>query len=231
MDSLRREMMLEDLEQTHKRMKQVEKELGKIAKGHAGVALLRTIPGVGVRTAEAFVAYLDKPDRFGNLKQVGCYFGLVPCQDATGQSNRLGHITKDGPATVRKLLTEAAWQAVRRDPSFKASFERVMRDDPQRKKIALVATAHKLARVMAAMLRSGEVYRGADRGSQADPAGGTSGGTAGGTAGGTKGGGGKKGPKGLARAGHAGPPAPGASPAGGPAAPAVRSGDAVMRTR
>ena len=33
--------------------------------------------------------------------------GLVPRQDATGNVNRLGHITKDGPATVRKMLTEA----------------------------------------------------------------------------------------------------------------------------
>jgi len=34
-----------------------------------------------------------------------------------------------------------------------------MRNDPNRKKIALVATAHHLSRVMAAMLRSGEVWR------------------------------------------------------------------------
>ena len=200
MDSLRREMMLEDLGQTRKRMRQVEKELEKIAKGHAGVTLLRTIPGVGIRTAEAFLAYLDKPDRFGNLKCVGAYFGLVPCQDATGDSNRLGHITRDGPATARKLLTEAAWQAVRRDESMKAFFERVMREDPQRKKIALVATAHKLARVMAAMLRSGEVYRGTQVTTQATTAG---------LPDGMKG---EKGMKGLARAGHAGPPAPRRSP-------------------
>ena len=36
---------------------------------------------------------------------------------------------------------------------------RVMHGDPGRKKIAIVATAHYLVRVMAAMLRTGEVWR------------------------------------------------------------------------
>ena len=42
---------------------------------------------------------------------------------------------------------------------MKAYFELVTRGDAGRRKIALVATAHKLARVMAAMLRSGEAWR------------------------------------------------------------------------
>ncbi|MCE9592412.1 MAG: hypothetical protein K8S99_18050 [Planctomycetes bacterium] len=33
---------------------------------------------------------------------------MVPCQDNSGQVNRLGHITRQNPATVRKLLVEAA---------------------------------------------------------------------------------------------------------------------------
>jgi transposase len=97
--------------------------------------------------------------RFARVKQVGCYFGLVPCQDASAGRERLGHITGDGPPTVRKLLCESAWQCVRRSPAMKAYFEQVTRGDAGRRKIALVATAHKLARVMAAMLRGGEAWR------------------------------------------------------------------------
>jgi hypothetical protein len=41
----------------------------------------------------------------------------------------------------------------------RAFFERVQRDDPQRKKIAVVATAHSLVRVMHAMLRDGRAWR------------------------------------------------------------------------
>src|SRR5215469_9348912 len=92
---------------------------------------------------------------FAMPKRLAVYFGLVPCQDQSGDRNRLGHITREGAPVVRQLVAEAAWQAQRRSPTVRAYFERVQRDDPQRKKIALVATAHYLVRVMWAMLKRG----------------------------------------------------------------------------
>ena len=120
-----------------------------------------TIPGVGIRTAETFVAWVDDVTRFRNNRQLGSYFGLVPCQDASADKNRLGHITRDGPPVMRKLICEATWTAVKRCPAFRAFLERVMGGKPERKKIALVATMHRMIRVMGAMLRSGEAYRAA----------------------------------------------------------------------
>src|SRR6185436_17363087 len=108
-----------------RRLARGEAELAKVADASAAVTLLRTIPGEGIRTAEAVAAYVDDPTRFGKLKAVGAYFGLVPCQDASAEKNRLGHITREGPATVRKLVTEAAWQGVRHSPTVRAFFERV----------------------------------------------------------------------------------------------------------
>jgi transposase len=143
------------------RLARVEAELAKYAAAHPGVALLMTIPGVGVRTAEAFVAYVDDPSRFARVRQVGSYFGLVPTLDSSAGRDRRGHITREGPGTVRKLLTEAAWQSVWRDPASRALFERVTRGKGDRRKIAAVAVAHRLCRVMAAMLRTGEAYRAA----------------------------------------------------------------------
>jgi transposase len=113
---------------------------------------------VGIRTAEALVAYIDDPARFRHNKAAGSYFGLVPCQDASAGKNRLGHITHDGPPTARRLLTQAAWQGIRRSAAIRAYFERIRHGDPDRKKIALVATMHYLARVTLAMLRTGEVW-------------------------------------------------------------------------
>ena len=80
-------------------------------------------------------------------------------QDRSANVNRLGHITQDGPSTVRKRLTEAAWPGIRRCPHLKAYFERIRGDGVKRRKIALVATAHYLVRVMHAMLRTGETCR------------------------------------------------------------------------
>ena len=159
LDALRRDQLLERLLIVHEQIRRVEKELNRLGQEHASVQLLRTIPGVGMRTAEAVVAYLDDVRRFANLRQVGSYFGLVPSQDASSTVNRLGHITKQGPSLVRRLLTEAAWQGIRRSPRLRALFERIGQGNRERRKIALVATAHHLIRVMVAMLRSGEAWR------------------------------------------------------------------------
>lgn len=157
------DLAAEEIASVDARLKRVEAELAKYAARHPGVALLTGIPGVGVRTAEAFVAYVDDPGRFARVRQVGSYFGLVPRLDSSAGKDRRGHITREGPGTVRKLLTEAAWQSIRRDPASKALFDRVTRGKADRRKIAAVAVAHRLCRVMAAMLRSGEAYRDAAR--------------------------------------------------------------------
>jgi len=60
---------------------------------------------------------------------------------------------------VRRLLIEAAWQGIRRSPQIRARFERIRQGNPERKKIALAATAHYLLRVIHAMLVTGEAWR------------------------------------------------------------------------
>jgi transposase len=54
--------------------------------------------------------------------------------------------------------SDDAW-ALRRDLLIKAFYDRVTRNDPDRRKIAIVATAHHLTRVAVSMLKSGEVWR------------------------------------------------------------------------
>jgi transposase len=156
---LRRDLLLAEIETLAGQVRRIEEELNRQARRTPAVALLRTIPGVGARTAEAVAAFVDDPHRFRNAKAVGRYFGLVPTQDQSGERNRLGHITRGGAPVVRQLLAEAAWQAIRRSPTVRAFYERTRREDPQRQKIALVATAHYLARVMWAMLRHGTTWR------------------------------------------------------------------------
>ncbi len=158
-DAFRRDQLLEELRHLRTQIVRAEAQLGAVAQDHPGVALLRTIPGVGARTAEAVVAYLDDPRRFKKAKAVGCYFGLVPGQDQSGPKNRLGHITRQGPPTVRKLLTEASWQAIRRSERVKAKYQQLLRGDPDRRKIALVALSHFLARAMWSMLRHGRSWQ------------------------------------------------------------------------
>ena len=186
--SVKRSMLVEELDTHSKHIRLVENELLEFSKDNPAVQLLRTIPGVGLRTAEAVVAFIDDPHRFPNSKRLGSYFGLVPSQDQSGRTNRLGHITKEGPRggivqraasvvlstvsnsnastanrprrpVVRAMLTEAVWQAVRRSPTVKSFQMRVQRGEPDRRKISVIATAHYLVRVMWSMLKNGTVWK------------------------------------------------------------------------
>jgi transposase len=159
--ALRRDLLMIELDQLDSIVARLTKRLDQIAATHPGVTLLQSIPGVGPRTAEAVLAYVDRIDRFARNRQVGSYFGLAPSHDHSADTRRDGHITRQGPGTVRKLLVEAAWQAQRLDPSVKTFFQRVTAGKKERRKIAIVATAHHLLRCMAAMLRSGECWRAA----------------------------------------------------------------------
>ena len=159
MHALKRDMLVEEIRSLTQQIRLVERELSTYAEKSVAVQILQSIPGVGIRTAEAVAAFIDDPFRFNSSKKLGSYFGLVPCQDQSGNKNRLGHITRQGSSTVRHLLTEAAWQATRRSPTIKAYLERIMKDDPGRRKIAIVATAHYLIRVMWSMLKNNTLWR------------------------------------------------------------------------
>lgn len=157
--ALRRDQLLLELEHFDRAIELAEKTLDQIGEQHPGVTLLRTIPGVGPRTAEAVVAYVDDPHRFSSTRKAASYFGLVPSLDESGGTSRYGHITKEGPATVRKLLVESSWRVMSCSPTMREYFLRIKNEQKDRAGKAIVATARYMVQVMVAMLKSGEEWR------------------------------------------------------------------------
>ena len=104
--------------------------------------LLQTIPGVGRKTAEVVVAYLDDPHRFQNARQVSSYAGMVP--DVISRARWIARAGSTNGAHVscgaagRSGLADAALQ-----PWAKSVYER-QRQQKTRKKKAIVAVARKL---------------------------------------------------------------------------------------
>lgn len=152
-------LALAELEHVKALLDQAEKKLDALAKDNAGVQLLETIPGVGPRTAEAIVAFLPEPERFGTAKHVSAYGGLVPRQYQSADTDHRGRITKRGPRTLRKLLVECAWVMLRYNPWARAVYQRLSHGGKTRKKQAIVALARKLLVRCWAMLRDGTVWR------------------------------------------------------------------------
>jgi transposase len=137
----------------------VDKRLDALGKANAGVQLLKTIPGVGPRTAEAVVAYLGDPLRFRNSRQVSAYAGLVPRQFQSGTIDRKGRITKRGPSFLRKILVQCAWLMLRYNSWGAHLVERISRGQKGRRKSAVVALARKLLVRCWAMLKKGEPWK------------------------------------------------------------------------
>ena len=146
--------LLEELAFVEQRTRRVEHELDAIAATQANVALLRTIPGIGPRTAEAIVAFTDGVDRFSNRKRFASYFGMTPTEDSSGQVVRRGRISKRGPSVVRWVLVEASHQGVARCPALRVFFARIHRGKKDRYKKAVVATGRKVLSMAYGMMRT-----------------------------------------------------------------------------
>jgi transposase len=137
----------------------VEAKLDTIAQAEPRLALLRTIPGVGPRLAEAIVALLDRPERFHNAREVSAYVGMVPKELDSGETRRRGRITKQGSRLVRSLLVEVAWAGLRYNPWVRETFKRISGGKKSRKKIAIVAVGRQLLVRCWAMLRDGTTWQ------------------------------------------------------------------------
>lgn len=131
-------------EQLRHQQLEVHKKLKALAANDERVQLLQTIPGVGRKTAEVVVAYLDDPHRFQNARQVSSYAGLVPRRYQSGEMDRQGRIHKRGPRQLRGALVEAAWLMLRYNPWAKSVYDRLTSGQKTRKKKAIVAVARKL---------------------------------------------------------------------------------------
>jgi transposase len=134
-----------------------------LAKQHAVVRRLCTMPTIGPITALAFVAALDEATRFASSSQVQAYLGVVPSEYSSADRRIRGRITKRGDVRTRYLLVEAGWRILRsRDPHLarlKTWGENIARRRGRR--IAAVALARRIAGILFAMWRDETSFVGA----------------------------------------------------------------------
>jgi transposase len=121
---------------------------------------LMEIPGVGPLLASALVATIADPKVFKSGRNLAAWIGLVPRQNSSGGKERLGGITKQGDCYLRQLLVIGAVAviryAVRNGARRPWLVQLLARRTP---KVAAVALANKNARMVWALMTSGERYR------------------------------------------------------------------------
>ena len=133
---------------------QAEQRTRHAAKADPVARRLMTVPGVGPVVALAFQATVDDVSRFATPGAVTSYLGLVPREMSSGERQRKGGITKAGPRRMRVLLIQSAWH-LWRSPSGSATLHAWARRLGARRgrRIAVVALARRLARILWAMWR------------------------------------------------------------------------------
>jgi transposase len=133
----------EVLELIEQKAKAVEAEL-------EAAAPEQLLVGEGKLSHELLSREIIDPRRFKNPRQVGNYFGLCPSESSSGESRRLGNITKHGNPRLRRLMVEMAWRMLLYQPQYRAvkKWGAILRDKAlsggARKK-AIVALARRLA--------------------------------------------------------------------------------------
>lgn len=122
---------------------------------------LATIPGIGVVTASAILAAIGDGRQFRSGREFAASIGLVPRQNSSGGKDRLGRISKQGNRYLRSLLVQGAVTQLRGRRRGRAVggewFTRLLERKPAR--VATLALANKMARIIWAVLTKGEAYR------------------------------------------------------------------------
>ncbi len=122
---------------------------------------LMTAPGVGPVVALMFQAVMDAPARFGgDAARASAFVGLVPSEDSSAERHHKGHITKTGPGDLRALLVQASWVIWRGRSATGAALRTWAQTLAARRgrRIAIVALARRLTRILYAMWRDQTVF-------------------------------------------------------------------------
>ena len=106
------------------RSTQINRELRAGGADHPYVPLLLTVPGIGWVLAFTIAAEIGDITRFASRPRSSCgYTGLCPRVRQSGDKDRRGPLTKQGPKYLRWAMLEATMHALRH-PAYRERYQR-----------------------------------------------------------------------------------------------------------
>lgn len=140
----------------------IEARLVAIASSSPVAQLVDSVFGVGAITSTAFAGeYGFNLQRFADSRQFAASIGITPREDSSGETRRLGRITKRGNPYLRKLLVQCAQVVLmhcqRRDDAICQLARRLLRTRPRN--TVVIAIANRLARTIYAVIKHRQPYR------------------------------------------------------------------------
>ncbi|HEY6072911.1 MAG TPA: IS110 family transposase [Anaerolineales bacterium] len=130
-------------------------------RSHETSKRLDEVPGVGPALATALVASIADPKAFRSGRDFSAWIGLVPKQHSSGGKDKLGSISKQGDRYLRSLFTAGALAVIRYAKIYGSKHRPWLTALLARRptKVAAIALANKLARMVWAMMTRGERYK------------------------------------------------------------------------
>jgi transposase len=153
------QLLVDQVDALDEHVAQVDAEIRAWHRANPVSQRLAKIPGIGPLIASAIVATVADASLFDSGREFAAWLGLVPRQRSTGGKQRLGRITHQGDAYIRRLLIIGAQSALQRSKEIRqnAWVQRLLGRCP-RLKVA-VALANKTARIAWALMARGDTYR------------------------------------------------------------------------
>jgi transposase len=152
-------LLVEQLDEVERRIDKVDAEILAWHRANPVSKRLAKIPGIGPVIATAIAATVADASLFRSGREFAAWLGLVPRQKSTGGKQRLGRITRQGDAYIRRLLIIGAQAALQRSQEIKENpWVQGLLGRCARLKVA-VALANKTARIAWAVMAKGENYR------------------------------------------------------------------------
>lgn len=111
----------------------------KVGPYAAQLQRLCSIPGIGLITACTLLAEIQDVGRFKNLDRACSFIGLVPSTNSSGENDIVRGITPRSNKPMRSVIVEAAWMAVRIDPSLGLRFNELRQRMNANKAIVRIA--------------------------------------------------------------------------------------------
>jgi transposase len=153
-----------EIRQLDLRIHDLERQLQALAKETPVVERLRTIPGIGLLTATALVAFVGDIQRFPSGRHFASYLGLTPREHSSGTSRHLGAISKRGDRYLRTLLTHGAravlWHSKRLERPDRLRAWALRLESLRGHNKAAIGLANKLARIVWAVWKTDTPFRG-----------------------------------------------------------------------
>lgn len=133
------------------------KDLSQTEQYKENIALLQSIPGIGLITGMTFLTEIDTLERFESTDKLCSFIGLVPTMRSSGEKEIHGHITYRSNHLLRRMLMESSWIAVRHDPALMRSYHEYCKRMESNK--AIIRIARKLVTRIEFVLKNKQSYK------------------------------------------------------------------------